>query len=272
MVINTNISAQSSARLLAESSSMLQRSLARLSSGSKITSPEDDAAGLAVATRFDAQINRTSAARNNIGNAISFSQTQDGFLQKVTKALDRMSELSVLAQDVTKTDTDRSLYNSEFSTLSTYITNTASKDFNGVSLFTSNALSVTTDGDTNSGSANAFSMTGVNLGAAAYTSATGSSITTTTAAASALTAVKSAVTQLATDRATIGASISRLNSTNEQLGVLKDNLAAANSRIKDVDVADESTKFAKYNILVQAGTAMLAQANLTPQSALRLLG
>src|SRR5438552_5083399 len=114
MVINTNLSALSSARLLADSSSMLAKSLARLSSGSKITSPEDDAAGLAVSLRFDAQINRTAAANNNVGSAISFSQTQDGFLQKIGKALDRMSELSILSQDVTKTDTDRSLYNSEF--------------------------------------------------------------------------------------------------------------------------------------------------------------
>src|SRR5206468_5786406 len=111
MVINTNISAQSSARLLSESSSMLAKSLARLSSGSKIVSPEDDAAGLAVSMRFDAQINRTTAAKNNVANGISFSQTQDGFLQKVGKALDRMSELSILAQDVTKTDADRTLYN-----------------------------------------------------------------------------------------------------------------------------------------------------------------
>ncbi|HVY72106.1 MAG TPA: flagellin [Verrucomicrobiae bacterium] len=272
MVINTNIAAQSSARLLSESTSMLNKSLARLSSGSKIVSPEDDAAGLAVSSRFDAQINRTAAASNNVGNAISFNQTQDGFLQKVGKALDRMSELSILSQDVTKTDADRSLYNAEFSTLSTYITNTASKDFNGVSLFSSNALSVGTDGDTASGSSNAFSMTGVNLGASVYTTATGSSVTTTTAAASALTNVKSAITQLATDRATVGANISRLNFTNDQLGVLKDNLGAANSRIKDTDVATESTQFARYNILVQAGTAMLAQANSSTQSSLRLLG
>src|SRR5947209_13592711 len=106
MVINTNISAQSSASLLAESSAMLAKSLARLSSGSKIVSPADDAAGLAVAMRFDAQINRTQAANNNVGNAISFSQTQDGFLQKVAKAFDRMSELSILSQDVTKTNAD----------------------------------------------------------------------------------------------------------------------------------------------------------------------
>src|SRR5436190_15065758 len=102
MVINTNISAQSSARLLGESSAMLAKSLARLSSGSKIASPEDDAAGLAVSMRFDAQINRTNAAKVNVTNAISFNQTQDGFMSKVSKSLDRMSELSILSQDVTK--------------------------------------------------------------------------------------------------------------------------------------------------------------------------
>ena len=90
-------------------------------------------------------------------------------------------------------------------------------------------------------------------------------------AATALTDVKAAITQLANDRATVGANITRLSYTSEQLGVLHDNLSAANSRIKDVDVADESTQFARYNILVQAGTAMLAQANANPQSALRLL-
>jgi flagellin len=266
MVINTNVSAQSSARMLAESSSMLAKSLARLSSGSKIVSPEDDAAGSAVALRFDAQINRTQAANNNVSNAISFSQTQDGFLQKVGKALDRMSELSILAQDVTKTNADRTLYNSEFTTLGAYITNVATKDFNGVSLFSSSALSVTIDSDGNS-----FSMSGVNVGASAYTTATGSTITSASNAATALTNIKLAITQLASDRATAGANISRLNYTSEQLGVLKDNLSAANSRIKDVDVAQESTQYARYNILVQSGTAMLAQANSLPSSALRLL-
>ena len=266
MVINTNVSAQSSSRLLSASSDMLAKSLARLSSGSKIMSPEDDAAGLAVSLRFDAQISRTNAANANVGNAVSFSQTQDGFLQKVGKALNRMSELSILSQDVTKTNADRTLYNSEFSTLSAYITNTASKDFNGVSLSSASALSVTTDGDTGT-----FSMAGINVGASAYTTATGSTVTTTTNAATALTNVKAAITQLATDRSTVGASISRLSLTREQLGVLTDNLTAANSRIKDVDVAEESTRFARYNILVQAGTAMLAQANAAPTSALRLL-
>jgi flagellin len=266
MVINTNISAQSSARLLSESSAMLSKSLARLSSGAKIVSPEDDAAGLAVSMRFDAQINRTSAAKSNVSNAISFSQTQDGFLGKVAKALDRMSELSILAQDVTKSDADRTLYDAEFQKLDDYVANVADKDFNGVSLFSSSTLSVTQDGD-----GSTFAMNAVDLGAAEYTGLNTEAVTTTTNAAAALTTVKAAITQLAEDRANLGANISRLNYTNEQLGVLRDNLSAANSRIKDVDIAEESTQFARYNILVQAGTAMLAQANATPQSALRLL-
>jgi flagellin len=266
MVINTNVSATSSARMLNESSSMLSKSLARLSSGSKIVSPEDDAAGLAVSTRLDAQINRVNAAKNNVSNAISFNQTQDGFLQKVTKALDRMSELSVLAQDVTKTDDDRALYNAEFTQLGAYIDDLATKEFNGVALFDGAALGVTTDDD-----GNTFDTTGVDLAAAAYTDATGSTVDTAANAATALTNVKAAIEQLATDRANVGANISVLNSYNEQLGVLRDNLSAANSRIKDVDVAEESTNFARYNILVQAGTAMLAQANAQPQAALRLL-
>jgi flagellin len=115
MMINTNVAAQSSASLLGESSRLLAKSLARLTSGSRLTSPEADAAGMAVSMRFDAQINRTSATLNNLGNAISLNQTQDGFLKKIGKSLDRMSELAVLAQDITKTDSDRGLDHGEIS-------------------------------------------------------------------------------------------------------------------------------------------------------------
>ncbi len=266
MVINTNISAANGARLLAESTSSLQKSLARLSSGSKIVNPEDDAAGLAVSMRFDAQINRNNAAVSNIGNALSFNQTRDGYLQKVQKALDRMSELAVLAQDSTKTDDDRALYDKEFQSLASFITDTASKDFNGVSLFDGASLDVTVDSE-----ATTFSMEGVDLGGSAYTTATGSDVASASTAATALTNVKAAIDQLATDRATVGANNARLKYTSEQLSILNTNLTASNSRIKDVDVAEESTQFARYNILVQAGTAMLAQANASPQYALRLL-
>jgi flagellin len=267
MVINTNISAQNSAHTLADSSNLLSKSLARLSSGSKIISPEDDAAGLAVSMRFDAQINRIQAANSNVGNAISLAQTQDGLLKKVAKALDRMSELSILSQDVTKTDDDRTLYDSEFQALGTYIDDLATKDFNGVTLFDGATLAVTVDSD-----AKTYSMAGVNLGATtAYGTATGAAVDNLANAKDALTKVKDAITQLATDRSAVGANISVLSSYSGQLGVLKDNLSSANSRIKDVDVAEESTQFARFNILVQAGTAMLAQANAAPQSVLRLL-
>lgn len=261
MVINTNVSAQSSARLLGESSAMLSKSLARLSSGSKIVSPEDDAAGLAVSMRFDAQINRIAASRTNVSNAISFAQTQDGYLKKVASALDRMSELAILAQDVTKSSTDIALYDTEYDKLATYINDLAGKEFNGVSLFDATDLAVVVDSE-----GATFSMTGVD--GTAY-DVSGEDITSD--APGALTAIQTAMDTLATDRATVGANISALSSYHDQLGVLKDNLSAANSRIKDVDVAEESTAFARYNILVQAGTAMLAQANATPQSALRLL-
>ena len=267
MVINTNISAATSASNLAASTKMLNMSLARLSSGSKITSPADDAAGLAESISLTAQIHRTNAANANVGNAISFSQTQDGFLQKVGAALDRMSELAIAAQDVTKSTSDLADYQQEFTTLANYITNAATKDFNGVSMFTSAAsLSVTVDGD-----GATFTMASINLSSTTYTNATSASISTSTSAVAALTAVKAAITQLGADRASVGANISRLTYTSDQLGVLQNNLSAANSQITDVDVAQESTQYARYQILVQAGTSMLAQANQNPQSVLKLL-
>jgi len=266
MVINTNIQALSASASLQTSQAMLAKSLNRLSSGSKITNPSDDAAGVAVAMRLDSQIKRTDAAKTNVINAISFTQTQDGYLKKIAKALDRMSELTLLAQDVTKGDSDRALYNTEFTQLSAYVNNSATKEFNGVSLFAAATLNVTLDSE-----GNTFAMSGINLGASAYTSALSAAVSTTTAALAALTTVKAAISQLASDRAKIGAYQSRLNFTSEELTVSKENLSAASSRIQDTDVADEATQYARYNILVQSGTAMLAQANALPQSALRLL-
>lgn len=268
MVINTNTQAQAAASNLQTSTDMLSKSLSRLSSGSKIVNPADDAAGLAVASRLDAQIKRTAAAKSNVGNAISFTQTQDGYMKKIAKAYDRMSELAILAQDVTKSDADRTLYNSEFSQLQAYVTNTANREFNGVSLFSTTALNVTIDSE-----GNTFTMNGIDLSAASYAGATANTtnISTTAAAATALSSVKTAISKLAEDRASIGAYQSRLNFTAEQLMVSKENLSAASSVIQDVNVAEESTQFARYNILVQSGTAMLAQANQLPQSVLRLL-
>ena len=269
MVIKTNISALTSARNLNENQDSLSRSLGRLSSGSKLVNPSDNAAGFAVSIRLDAQISRIQAAGDNIGNALSFSQTQDGYLKKVAKALDRMGELSMLALDETKSDTDRGLYNNEFVNLQKFVESSSTRDFNAVSMFGGNNFNVTIDSE-----GTGFSYSGINLATTTFINATGNTInlTTTGNATTALTNVKLAINQLASDRATVGANQAALNMYQEQLGTLKDNMSAANSRIKDIDVAEESTNFAKYNILVQAGTAMLSQANSSSQSVLRLLG
>ena len=199
MVINTNTTASAATRNLANSTSLLSKSLARLSSGSKITSPEDDAAGLAQSIKFEAQINRNTAVRANLGNAVSFVQTQDGFLQKVQSALDRMSELSVLSQDITKTDTDRSNYTVEFSQLQSYISDIGTKDFNGVNLFAATGQSVTIDSD-----AEKFVMEEVDLtstvattGMATIYTAASTAIGSSSDATDALTNIKQAIQGLA---------------------------------------------------------------------------
>jgi flagellin len=251
---------------------MLSQSLARLSSGSKVTSPADDSAGLAVSMNLVSQQGENSAASNNIANAISFNQTQDGYLSQVTSALDRMSELAVQAQDVTKSSSDRALYQNEFNTLATYVNNVSTENFNGVSLFndtSSSPLKVTIDSG-----GGTFSMQGVDLTGTTFTDlkdANTTNISTVSGAASALTAVQTAISTIASDRASIGANEETLTDYSSQLATLNNNLAAANSQIMDVDVAQESTNYAKENILVQSGTAMLAQANALPQIALKLL-
>ena len=224
--------------------------------------------------KFEAQINRNSAVRANIGNAVSFTQTQDGFLQKVQNALDRMSELSVLSQDITKTSEDRSNYTVEFSQLQSYISDIGTKQFNGVGLFASSGESVTIDSD-----ASKFAMEEVDLtstqstvGMATIYTAASTSVDTSGNANTALSNIKEAIQGLADMRAKVGANIQRLNMTDDQVNILNENLSAANSRIMDVDVAEESTRYARANILVQSGTSMLAQANMLPASALHLIG
>ena len=267
IVINTNTAAENTATLLSQSSNMLNQSLARLSSGSQITSPADDSAGLAVSMNLVAQEGENTAASNNIADAVSFNQTQDGYLSQVTSALDRMSELAVQSQDVTKSDADRSLYQQEFSTLATYVNNVSTENFNGVSLFNGTSLGVTIDS-----AGDKFSMAGVDLTTATFTALASASVGTTAGAASALTAVEKAITQVGVESAGIGSNEETLNDYSGQLATLNNNLSAANSQIMDVNVATESTNYAKENILVQTGTAMLAQANTLPQIALKLIG
>lgn len=275
VVINTNSSAISAANNLAESNAMLQRSLNRLSSGSKIINPSDDAGGLAVSMKLTATIKRTAAVTNNIANAQSFLQTQDGALQTASKVLDRMSELKILSQDVTKNDTDKDNYDTEFQELKKQLSALTDQSFNGVSLFTQGtstttaataSVSTTQDGDTSSAVTLEKSNLANQLGAVLLDG------DSTDVVDVGLTAITDAIQNVATLRAKNGATSNRLSFASDMLVVNKQNLEAANSRIIDVDVAEESTQLARYNILVQAGSSMLSQANASTQVALKLLG
>ena len=366
MVINTNVEAQRTANNLNVSQTNLAKSLSRLSSGSRIVNPSDDAAGLAVSSRLRAQIKRLDSALSNVVNAVSFTQTQDGFMKTVDKAFRRMGELSMLARDETKSSQDRALYDQEFQQLMDYINDSKNKEFNSVALFDGTDIDVTIDSE-----GDVFAMEGIDMTANKYTAAldgfgpqeaatatntgdvlavashglvdgdflymqadstdlsvdtkyvvevltagtfqlhapgtiydadlntftnpppaggtsTAIAITvdetvqifnsskrvhiqTALKAAEALNKVKVAISQVAQDRAALGAVQSRLNFTNEQLAVTKENLSSAISRIADVDVAEEATQYARYQILVQSGTQMLTQANQLPNAALQLL-
>ena len=268
--LNTNLSSMHSARLLTQSSTALTKSLARLSSGSRIVSPEDDPGGLGQSMRLGAQINRVAAANTVVSNAVSFSQTQDGFLQTVQSKLDRMSELSVLAQDATKTNGDLSNYQAEFTALQAYISDVTNKTYNGITMFASSGIAVTIDSDGVTFALSSADLSS-NTGTGVLNAYSGISISTSAAGLSALNVIKTAIQSLANMRAQVGANISRLNLTSDQLEVLNENLAAAKSRIMDTDIAHESTEFARLNILVQSGATMLAQANAQPQLALTLL-
>ncbi len=264
VVINTNFAATVASNNLAASNNMLQKSLNRLSSGSKIVSPADDAGGLAVSMKLSAAARRSGAAGINIGNSISFLQTQDGALKVTGKVLDRVSELKTLYSDPTKSASDLANYDAEFAQLKLQITSLAGETFNGISLFTSSALTTQVSEDGSQSVTLSGKDLGADAGIAALTGASDLSGVT-------LNNIKSAIDGVATFRATNGAEQSRLEFASEVLITNKANLEAASSRIVDVDVAAESTQLARWNTLVQAGTAMLSQANQSSQTALRLL-
>jgi flagellin len=268
VVINTNYAATVASNNLSASNSMLQKSLNRLSSGSKIVNPSDDAGGLAVSMKLSAAAKRSGAAASNIGNTVSFLQSQDGVMKVAGKVLDRMSELKTLYTDPTKNSSDLANYDSEFTALKSELDSLTSETFNSVDLFGSTGLSVKVSED----GAQSVALQGRDLG----DSAAGVGALTSSGVASLadvdLDDITDAIQNVATFRAQNGAEQSRLGFASEVLTVNKANLEAANSRISDVDVAEESTQLARWNILVQSGTAMLAQANQSSQVALKLIG
>ncbi len=267
VVINTNYAATVASNNLAASNSMLQRSLNRLSSGSRIVNPADDAGGLGVAMKLSAAAKRQGATATNIGNSVSLLQTQDGALKVAAKVLDRISELKTLYSDPTKSASDLANYDSEFTELQTQLSDIGGETFNGVSLFGTTDLSVAVTED----GATSVTLKGRDLTDASSGVGTLTASAVTSLANINLSDVTDAIQNVATFRAENGAEQSHLGFASELLTVNKANLEAATSRILDVDVAEESTQLARWNILVQSGTAMLAQANASAQSALRLI-
>ena len=262
VVINTNTAASIASNNLAASNAMLQRSLNRLSSGSKIVNASDDAGGVAVATRLTAASKRTGVASANVGNAVSFLQHQDSALKTVGKILERMSELQALYADTTKSTNDTALYSTEFSALVTTLTNLTDDKVNGLDIFATTAMKVSVNDQLTTTDAVSFGL--ADLGAAIGASGASCSIT-------AVATLNTVIQTVAGQRAENGAKQSVLGFQQEMLGASRVNMDAAISRIMDVDVAEESTQLARWNTLVQAGTSMIAQANQSAQSALQLL-
>ena len=225
---------------------------------------------------MSAAIARTGATSNNLANAQSFLKTQDGALATATQVLTRMSELTTLAQDVTKTSGDSANYQTEFSALQGQLTAIGSGTFNGVSLFAGAATAgVSSTVYTNEDSSTSTTITKTallgNANMAAAIATTSASVSSVSNAVAATATIATALSTLAGMRAQNGSEASKLSFGQEMLTANKNNLQAANSLITDVDVAAESTQLARFNILQQAGTSMLAQANQSTQSVLKLL-
>ncbi len=274
--INTNTSATLASQNLSKSNMLLQKSLQRLSSGSKIASSSDDAGGLAVSLRLSAALKRTEATTSNVSNAISFLQTQDGSLGNLSNILARMSELRTLANDVTKTSGDVGNYYTEFQALQSEFSKTMAESFNGISLFNTTTVATSLTVKLSEDGAQSMIISTFSLKSAALTKVLGSamnfsSVAKFQTAVGGISTISAAISEIATDRATNGAQTSRLQFALDSLASNLTNLEAANSRIIDVDVAAETTRLARNNILVQAGTAMLSQANASSQIALKLL-
>ena len=309
LTINTNSPAAAANYHLSRNQSALQKSLTRLSSGSRIVQPVDDAGGLAVPMKLQSAIPRPQGAQKNVQNATSFLEVQDGVLASAGKILNRMIELKGLSDDVMKNNSDSANYNREFQDLQQQIYDMSSLKFNGVSMFAQysseannaegvfnndaldNTVSVYVSADGSTGTKvsvnkalllSALTINASTLSAVSFSSgATAGNGIFSFAAADSSSVIDlsdisvgvftQAIENIATLRADNGASMSRLRFAGEEMGTQETNLIAARGRITDVDIAAESTRLAKYNVLVQASASMLSQANSNSDIALMLL-
>ena len=273
LVINTNIAALNTSRILRRSTLDLNKSLQRLSSGLRINRAADDAAGLAIAESFQSQVRGLRVAQRNTQDGISLVQTAEGSLSEITNMLQRMRELAVQAANGTNSTTNRVSLDTEFQALKSQIIDTITRtEFNGIFPLNSATAIVLQTGasaaqtTTVAGTSPAITTTTLGINASLLTGATAVN------ASAAITAVNTAIGTISTRRAQLGAVQNRLEFTINTLAIQEENSAAAESAIRDANIATETILFTRNQILVSAGTSILAQANLVPQTALQLLG
>ena len=272
-VINTNIGAIRATNASTAASKELGSAMERLSTGKRINSAKDDAAGLAIATSMTAQIKGMSQGVRNANDGISLAQTAEGALNEVTNMLQRVRELAVQSASGTYQDaTDRSYMQTEVDELTAQIDQVISNsEFNGVALFDGTTASVTIQAGANATDTVALTMADL-TGLAASGGVAGSyDVDDTVGASATITAIDTELDTISGNRAILGAGQNRLESAVNNLTDNLTNLSEARSRIEDADYSTETTKLAKAQILSQASTAMLAQANQSQQNVLSLL-
>ncbi len=272
-MINTNVMSLNAQRNLNRTQSSMQTAMQRLSSGLRINSAKDDAAGLAISERMTSQIRGLNQAVRNANDGISFSQTAEGALKETTNILQRVRELAVQSANGTNSASDKDALDLEAQELLSELDRIAnSTEFNGTKVLDGSAATVTFHVGANTGATEEITVTGVDatavtLGVDAIDISGGIASDTDAAIA----AVDAALTTVNDGRATLGATQSRFESTIRNLSTTAENLSAARSRIRDTDFAAETAELTRTQILQQAGVAMVSQANAAPQTVLSLL-
>lgn len=259
-VINTNIASLNTQRSLNASQGTLNTAIQRLSSGMRINSAKDDAAGMAIATTLDSKMRGDTVAIRNSNDAISMSQTAEGAMQKQTDALQRMRELAVQSANGSNSSDDRANLQAEFAQLDAEVGRLAKTSFNGVDVFAATTFQIGSAASDTLASTSVTASTGV-----------GGSISDVSGATSALNSIDTALKAINTGRAVLGATQNRFESVISSLQVNVENTAASKSRIMDADYAVETANLTRGQILQQASTAMLSQANQLPNNVLSLL-
>ncbi|NOQ50670.1 MAG: flagellin FliC [Desulfuromonadaceae bacterium] len=270
LTINTNIGSLNAQRNLGTSQSALNKSMQRLSSGLRINSAKDDAAGLGISNRMTSQIRGLNQAVRNANDGISLAQTAEGALQESTNILQRMRELAIQSANDTNSAGDRTSLNSEVSQLVAELDRIAGDTtFNGRGLLNGSTAAALFHVGAEAGQTISITITSANATALGVNTVT---VATQSGANSAIGLVDSAITAIDAIRGQLGAVQNRFESTIANLTNVSENLSAARSRILDADIAQETSNMTKYSILQQAGVSILAQANQQPQLALSLLG